>query len=101
LLQSTDRKIGIINKLFSAAEGEEAKFLIRSLEGKLRIRLAEKSVIVALANAVVLSRNGESGDGRREGGRRRDETDARLRSLAPRFLEQPTRTSHPRRCRRF
>jgi len=59
-IQSTTRKIGIINKLFSASEGEEAKFLIRSLEGKLRIRLAEKSVIVALANAVVLSRNGES-----------------------------------------
>ncbi|KAL7410580.1 ATP dependent DNA ligase domain-containing protein [Mrakia frigida] len=56
---STTRKIGIINRLFSASEGEEAKFLIRSLEGKLRIRLAEKSVIVALANAVVLSRNAD------------------------------------------
>ncbi|KAK9447071.1 ATP-dependent DNA ligase [Limtongia smithiae] len=52
--QSQARKIGIINKLLSACEnGSEAKFLVRSLEGKLRIHLAEKTVLTSLAQAVV------------------------------------------------
>lgn len=50
---SQQRKIGIINKLLTACEGEEAKFLMRSLEGKLRINFGEKSVIVALAKAIL------------------------------------------------
>ncbi|GME95441.1 unnamed protein product [[Candida] boidinii] len=48
---SQARKIGIINKMLTACEGEEAKFLMRSLEGKLRINFGEKSVLVALAKA--------------------------------------------------
>lgn len=58
--QSQARKIGIIKQLLSACQGVEAKFIIRSLEGKLRIRLAEKSVIVALAHAIVEAKNGKS-----------------------------------------
>ncbi|OWB76108.1 hypothetical protein B5S32_g257 [[Candida] boidinii] len=50
---SQARKIGIINKMLTACEGEEAKFLMRSLEGKLRINFGEKSVLVALAKAFV------------------------------------------------
>ncbi|KAK9462887.1 ATP-dependent DNA ligase [Lipomyces oligophaga] len=51
---SQSRKIGIINRMLAACEtGNEAKFLIRSLEGKLRIRLAEKTVITALAQALI------------------------------------------------
>ncbi|TID30497.1 hypothetical protein CANINC_000850 [Pichia inconspicua] len=50
---SQQRKIGTINKLLTACEGVEAKFLMRSLEGKLRINFGEKSVIVALAKAIL------------------------------------------------
>ena len=53
---SQSKKIGIITKLLSACEGSEAKFLIRSLEGKLRIQLAEKTVLTAVAHAIVQAR---------------------------------------------
>lgn len=47
------KKLGIIKKLLSVANGSETKFIIRSLEGKLRIRLAEKTVIMSLAHTMV------------------------------------------------
>ena len=47
------KKVSVINKLLTACEGVEAKFLMRSLEGKLRINFGEKSVIVALSKAIV------------------------------------------------
>jgi DNA ligase-1 len=52
---SQSKKIGIINKLLTASDSKssEAKFLVRSLEGKLRIGLAEKTVLIALAQAFV------------------------------------------------
>ncbi|KAF8337435.1 ATP-dependent DNA ligase [Cantharellus anzutake] len=53
---SQNKKISIITKLLAAcsATTDEAKYIIRSLEGKLRIGLAERTLIVSLAHALVL-----------------------------------------------
>lgn len=50
---SQSKKISIINRLLTACEGTEAKFLMRTLEGKLRINFGEKSIIVALSKAII------------------------------------------------
>lgn len=59
---SQAKKIGIINKMLTACDvkSSESKFLIRSLEGKLRIGLAEKTVLIALALAFLNFENKSS-----------------------------------------
>ena len=43
--KSMDRKVGIIKKMMVACQGDEAKYIVRALQGKLRIGIAMQTVL--------------------------------------------------------
>lgn len=52
--ESQQKKISIIKELLMQCQNVESKYLVRSLEGKLRIGLAEKTVLISLNQAFQL-----------------------------------------------
>lgn len=54
---SQERKTGTIKRLLVKASGPHAepRFIVRGLQGKLRIGLAEKTVLVALSQAITIT----------------------------------------------
>ncbi|XP_066292968.1 DNA ligase 1-like isoform X1 [Branchiostoma lanceolatum] len=86
------KKINFIKGMFVACRQSEARYLIRSLGGKLRIGLAEQSVLTALAHAATLTPAGkdvmDAGKGKSTDGLKKMLEDAAL-ILKTTYCEMP------------
>ncbi len=51
---SQQRKVDAMQKLLISCTDTEPKYLIRSVEGKLRIGLAQQTILISLAHAIAL-----------------------------------------------
>ncbi|XP_063676800.1 DNA ligase 1-like [Bolinopsis microptera] len=60
--QGQSQKIALIKKMLVSAQGSEARYITRSLLGKLRCGLADQTVLVSLGHATVLTPPGGSED---------------------------------------
>ena len=97
--QSQSRKVGLIKALLAKCEGEETKFLIRSLEGKLRIGLAEKTVRRLFLVPSTLSRAREPVGARRRRRRgRKRPADSNLLACLLALLLSSSSASHPQQA---
>ena len=85
--KSVDRKKGMIKKLLVSARECEAGYVIRSLQGKLRIGLAQQTVTQSLAHAIVL--HGDAGK-KKKGAELADALGAAFDVLKQVFSECPT-----------
>jgi DNA ligase-1 len=102
--KSQDRKIKLIIKLLAAASENEAGYVMRALQGKLRIGLAEQTVLIALAHAKYFE---GLGDGEEEVKEDREAAVAVVKSvysecpsydlLIPALLEEEDVAAVPRR----
>ncbi len=102
--KSQDRKIKLIIKLLAAASENEAGYVMRALQGKLRIGLAEQTVLIALAHAKYFE---GLGDGEEEVKEDREAAVATVKSvysecpsydlLIPALLEEEDLAAVPKR----
>ena len=71
-----------------AAQEMEAQYIVRSLQGKMRIGLAESTMLVALAHAMVLSR-GDAGEALPKGEALQEELGEAERIIKQVYCEMP------------